>query len=71
MNKIVEVAQNSKQILSDSAGKHIHCPNCSEEWFSPFDKLYVAAYGKCTSCSSVEEVLGNGVNIDSIIEAAL
>lgn len=63
MNNIVEVAKNYKQIM---ASQPITC-TCGEKWFSPFDKLYVSAYGKCTSCSSSEEIEKLSENIFSII----
>ena len=66
MNKIIEVAKNAKEIMSSPP---ITC-SCGEKWYSPFDKLYFAAYGKCTSCSSVDEALENSENIFAIIEAA-
>ena len=66
MNKIIDVAKRHKEILAESAGKEVCCPSCSEQWFSPFDKLYVAAYGKCFSCDDKPE---NSENIFAIIEA--
>lgn len=65
MNNIVEVAENSQSIMS---GNPIVCP-CGEKWFSPFDKLFVSAYGKCTSCASDTEVEELSENIFAIIEA--
>jgi len=65
MNKIVETAQNYKQIMS---GPPVTC-SCGEKWFSPFDKLYVTAYGKCTSCSTTEEIEQLSENIFATINA--
>ena len=66
MNNIYEVAKNSKSIIG---GVPVVC-SCGEKWFSPFDKLFVAAYGKCISCSSGEEIEKLSGNIFAIIEAA-
>ena len=66
MNNIVEVAKNYTKIIQASS---VLC-SCGEKWFSPFDKLYVKAYGKCVSCSSVGDLEKLSKNIFSIIEAA-
>jgi len=71
MNKIVEVAKNSKKILADSAGQPVQCPNCPEKWFSPFDKLYVAAYGKCCTCENANVFIKNSENVFNIVDVAL
>ncbi len=65
MNNIVEVAEKSQSIMS---GEPVTC-SCGEKWFSPFDKLFVSAYGKCTSCASDTEVEELSENIFAIIEA--
>ena len=66
MNKIIDVAKRSKAIMGGSPAV---CPICdSGRWISPFDKLYIAAYGKCTDCSTVEELERLGQNIFAIIE---
>jgi len=65
MNKIVDVARNKKEVMS---GAPVTCV-CGEQWFSPFDKLYLATYGKCVSCSTSEEIEKNSGNIFAIIEA--
>lgn len=65
MNNIVEVAQNAKKIMS---GAPVTCP-CGEKWFSPFDKLYVSAYGKCTKCSDADEIVELGTNIFNIVNS--
>ena len=62
---ILEVARDAKEIV---AGQPVTCP-CGEKWFSPFDKLYVKAYDKCTTCSDDEELERLGNNIFAIIEA--
>jgi len=67
MNKIIYVAQNSEKILAESAGQPVHCPGCNEEWYSPFDKFYIAAYGKCSSCATPDELEKNSENIFAII----
>lgn len=63
MNNIIEVVQKYKEIMS---GPPVTC-SCGERWFSPFDKLYVTAYGKCTSCSTAEEIERLSENIFAII----
>jgi len=63
---LVKTAQNRTKIM---AAQDIHCPVCNARQFSPFDKLYVSAYGKCVDCSSPQEVEKNGDNIFKIIEA--
>lgn len=65
MNEITKVAQNYQEIAT---GPPVICA-CGEEWYSLFDKLYVSAYGKCTSCSTVEEVERLSKNIFAIIQA--
>ncbi len=65
MNNIIAVAQNKEQILAEHTVAE--CPNCEEQWFSPFDKLYVAAYGKCTTCSTEAEVAELSENIFRIL----
>lgn len=65
MNKIVEVAQNCQSIID---GGPVIC-QCGEKWFSPFDKLFVSAYGKCVSCAPPDEVDELSENIFAIIEA--
>jgi len=65
MNNIVEVAKNATKMM---ASEPITCP-CGERWFSPFDKLYVSAYGKCTVCDNSDETLARAENIFAIIEA--
>lgn len=62
---LIETAQDYKKIL---LGPPIVCP-CGERWFSPFDRLYVSAYSKCTTCSTVEEIDELSGNIFAIIEA--
>ena len=64
MNNIVQVAQNADAIIK---GKPVTCP-CGERWFSPFDKLYVRAYNKCSTCSSPDELDRLSDNIFNIIE---
>jgi len=66
MNKIIEVAKNAQEILN---GEPLTCA-CGDKWFSPFDKLYLATYGKCVSCTNdVDELTKNSENIFAIIEA--
>ncbi len=66
MNRIVEVVQNYREIMS---GPPVTC-TCGEEWFSPFDKLYVSAYSRCTTCSTAEEIEQLSESIFAIIQAA-
>ncbi len=64
MNNIIAVARDKEQILAKHTAAE--CP-CGERWFSPFDKLYVAAYGKCTTCSTEAEVAELSENIFRIL----
>lgn len=65
MNNIIAVAQDKEAILANHTAAV--CPNCGERWFAPFDKLYVAAYGKCTTCSTEAEVAEMSENIFRIL----
>jgi len=65
MNNIIAVARDKEQILAPNTVAC--CPVCGVRWFSPFDKLYVAAYGKCTSCSTEDEVAELSENIFRIL----
>jgi len=53
MNNIIAVARDKEQILAPNTVAR--CSVCSERYYSPFDKLYVAAYGKGACCSTEEE----------------
>ncbi len=63
---ILEVGKKRDEIM---ASQGIHCPQCSEKQFSPFDKLYVSLYDKCVDCSTSEEIEKNSDNVFKIIEA--
>jgi len=68
MNNIVEVAKNAQSIISEYPPPC--CLLCGEKLFSPFDKLYLATYGKCIDCTDeVDELQKNSKNIFAIIEA--
>jgi hypothetical protein len=43
---LVRTAYNAKRIVREKA----YCPVCNERFYAPFDKLYIAAYGKCFTC---------------------
>jgi len=61
---IYETAKNYEKVM---ASPPVIC-SCGEKWFSPFDKLYVDAYGKCTSCSSEDEINKLSGDILNIID---
>lgn len=61
---LIEVAKKRDDVM---ASPPITC-SCGEKWYSPFDKLYVTAYGKCTECSTDSEIEGFSENIFKIIE---
>ena len=46
---ILEVANNKDEIFQEP---YIECPICGERLFSPFDKLYISAYGMCYTCDT-------------------
>jgi len=48
-NKIYEVAFNKDKILEKLEGKPAKCPVCGEAYFSVFDKLFIASYGRCVA----------------------
>lgn len=62
-NKVIQVAADRGVIMS---GPPIHCP-CGEKWYSPFDKLFVSAYDKCSTCCSEEELESLSENIFAIL----
>ena len=66
MNKIIEVAKNAQKIMAELPPPFC---DCGEQLFSPFDKLYMATYGKCVSCSNSDELGKNSENIFAIIES--
>ncbi len=45
---IIKTAKNRDEILVQP--RSIHCPVCGEEYFSPFDRLFIYAYDECVSC---------------------
>ncbi len=65
MNNIIAVARDKEKILATHTAAC--CPACGSRWFSPFDKLFVAAYGKCTTCSTEAEVTQLSANIFRIL----
>lgn len=67
MNNIIYVAENKDEVLSKYAGKSISCPQCQEELFSIFDKLYIESYGKCVTCTPENEVDTASANIMEIL----
>jgi len=60
MNNIVYTAEHFDEIC---ALLNVVCPLCSRKVFSPFDKLFVSAYGKCVDCATPEELEVLGENI--------
>jgi len=65
---IVYVAEHRTEILAKSAGKSVTCPTCEKSHFSPFDKLFIAAYGKCIfDVVDDEELKLMGENIFAIL----
>lgn len=72
MDKLIEAAQNAKEIM---ASQNSYCPKCNERQISPFDKLFVYAYGICYMCSpskpgpDEDELMRKSDNIFAIIEA--
>ena len=40
-----------KELLLEN--RSIVCPKCKEVLYSPFDRLYITAYGKCQFCNVV------------------
>lgn len=66
MNNILEVTEKCHEI---AAGPPVTCKECGEQWFSVFDKLFIAAYGMCVDCIPGEEFELMTDNIFEIIEA--
>jgi hypothetical protein len=64
--KLVETAENRAKIM---ASQEIYCQKCNAKQFSPFDKLFVSAYGFCVDCDTPESVEEKSKNIFNIIEA--
>jgi len=65
INKIIEVANRKTEILSEQPPPYC---SCGEQWFSAFDKLYLATYGKCVSCTTNDyELTKNSENIFAIL----
>ena len=57
---IVDVLKD-KDILLKKNSKLI-CNNCNEEYFSPFDRLYILTKGQCYLCSPDERLAENILN---------
>ncbi len=47
---IMEVAEKKDKILKPD--NKMRCNKCGEQYFSPFDKLYISVKGICYICDS-------------------
>ncbi|NHZ85781.1 MAG: hypothetical protein GWP19_07860 [Planctomycetia bacterium] len=54
---IVEVAKKKEEILTPKY--MVRCAKCCEEFFSPFDKLYIAVKEECYVCNEDEILTEN------------
>lgn len=65
-NNFIRVAQNAKQILQELAGKAFPCPQCADRCFSPFEKLFIKAFGVCSTCFMDNPANGTEAKADAV-----
>jgi len=57
---MIEVLENQKTLLQNNL--KLKCSKCQEEYFSPFDRLYILVKGECYICNEDEKLAENILN---------
>ena len=68
MSNIIHTANNAKKIIAYE--NQPYCSKCNKRQYSPFDKLFLDAYGECFMCCDTDD-MRKGENILRIVETAL
>ena len=48
---IAEAAALKNQLLQQKSVRA--CPECGENWYSPFDKMFIIVHDRCYECDQV------------------